>query len=116
DAPDHGRRAGDLAVRPEPPADVAGRRIEGVEPAAVRAGEHEPVPHRRRRIDIAAGAIGPAQLPRGRAVGVHLAVGRADVDAPVGDGGRRVEAGTAVEAALRLRLPHETALLRAETV
>src|SRR3954452_7387057 len=116
DAADHGRRAGDLAVRLERPPRGTRRCIEFVELLAVRPGEDEAVPRGRRRIDVVAGLVRPDQLPRRCAERVHLAVGRADVDAAVRERGRRVETRAAEQSLLAAVLPDEAAALRREAV
>src|SRR4051794_11671595 len=116
DAPEHGRRAGDRAVRLELPLDVAGRRVEGVEALGVRADEDELVPDRGRAVDVAARRLRPADATARRSERVDLAVGRADVHAAVGRRRRRVERAAAAEAILRRRLPDQASRARPERV
>src|SRR5688572_21787475 len=116
DAVQHGRRAGDVALRLEAPLDVARGGVERIEAVAVRADVDGPAPDGRRRVDIAARALRPAELPARRAVGVDLAIGRADVDAPVGDGGRGVELAAAPEPVLRPRPPDHLPRARPDRV
>src|SRR5207247_8010038 len=98
DPVDQARRAGDLAVRAEAPADIAGRGVERVEDAVERADQDKIPPDGRRGVDIAAGRVRPAQLSGARAVGVDLPVRRADEDSTVGDRGRGVEPARMPEA------------------
>src|SRR5207248_3351794 len=113
---EHGRGAGDRAVRLEAPLDVARRGVEAEELAAVRAGVDALAPDGGRGVDVAAGRPRPAQLPRPGAERVDLAVGRADVDAAVGDRRRRVERPGRAEPRLARRAPGELPGARVDRV
>src|SRR5207248_2352577 len=95
----------------EPPADIAGARVERVEAAVVRADvdrrpEARGIGDGGRGVDVSAGLNGPVEPPVAGVVGVHAAVGVAQEDAPVDDGGGRVEGAAAEQGAAGAALPN----------
>src|SRR5262249_14743432 len=84
-APGHPPGAGDASGSLHLPLPGAGRWVERIEAAAVRADEHPLLPDRWGAVHIAARSVRPAQLPGRRSERVDLAVRRPDVDPPVRD-------------------------------